>query len=373
MSLCHQPPFFLWSHCWPLPKAVKNDTAWEGRGKPYLLLIYWAVLVPGQQRDIKAGKRLLSPSTDWTGGGRESLVTLSCSVFPSPVTFSLRVLCGILAEALRLFCSMTLPWRADRKTLPWPTLTPQDVVSGDMTGDASPTKTFRYQQTLVSTIPTGGQNISYILALSSPLKWLNAFFAYKYPSLFVLRRICESLAWARAPVVSSSRREWGRILLFSVWKWESFLIPMGEKFTSLNSPDEEKNAGETQGWVCRDASSAELCRNATAGCEWVSCIQTTTDNALKLFLSLCCSSQKTWLGFCHAGYLGVLWEHIGCCSMASFGHISAGSCTAFDAGCCTTFWFKYFKRLLPTRRTKIYCISWVTLLWTSWDSSLYCI
>lgn len=88
VSLCHQPPFFLWSHCWCLPNIVKYDTAWEKRGKRYLLLIYWAVLVPGQQRDIKAGKRLLCPSTDWTGGGRESLVTLSLAVFHSLVTFS---------------------------------------------------------------------------------------------------------------------------------------------------------------------------------------------------------------------------------------------------------------------------------------------
>lgn len=57
---------------------------------------------------------------------------------------------------------------------------------------------------------------------------------------------------------------------FSVWKWELFLIPMGEKFTSLNSPDKEENAGETQGWVYKDAWSAELYRNATAGWEWVS-------------------------------------------------------------------------------------------------------
>lgn len=232
------------------PSKCSEEWYWERKGKLYLLLIYWVVLVPGQQRDIKAGKRLLCPSTDWTGGGRESLVTLS--VFPSPITFSLRVLFGILAGALRPFHSMILLWRAGGKTLPWTTSAPQDAVPGDMTGDASPTKAFRYQQTLVSTIPVGRMFPTRWL-FPSLLKWLKIFFAYQYPSPTALGRICESPAWAHTPVVSSFKSKWGHILLFPVWKL--FLILMGEKSASLHSPDKVKNAGGPQGWVCRDAWS----------------------------------------------------------------------------------------------------------------------
>lgn len=35
-----EPPFFLWSHFISLLNAEKSDTAWERKGKPYLLLIY---------------------------------------------------------------------------------------------------------------------------------------------------------------------------------------------------------------------------------------------------------------------------------------------------------------------------------------------
>lgn len=72
------------------------------------------------------------------------------------------------------------------------------------------------------------------------LKGLNAFFANKYPSLFVLDKLCERSAQAYAPIVASSKRECGHILL-------EFLIPMSEKFAS---PDRLKK--------CRTESELSL-------------------------------------------------------------------------------------------------------------------
>lgn len=106
-----------------------------------------------------------------------------------------------------------------------------------MTGDASPTKAFRYQETLVSTIPAAAQNVSYVRAGFPPLlKGLKTFFAYKYFSLFALDKLPETCARAHAPIVASFKGEWGHVLL-------EFLILTGEKCSTLGSL---KNAGMSQ-------------------------------------------------------------------------------------------------------------------------------
>lgn len=135
--------------------------------------------------------------------------------FPSPVTFSLRVLCGILAEALCLLRSMILQWRSEGKTLPWTTPVPQKVVSGDMTRDASPTKAFRYQQTLVSTIPAEGQNISYIIAVPFSAKGAKCFLCLQISFPACIRKKLWKFCMSTCPRSAKRKREY--ILFFSLW------------------------------------------------------------------------------------------------------------------------------------------------------------